>query len=100
MTPMNEDEARARLQGVTPGVRLEGFADDIVRTGRRRNARDRALVGVAAVAVLGAASAGVLLLNGGQTREAVLVVAPDARRGRGRPRERASRQTVSAVRVP
>lgn len=71
MTPMNEDEARARLQGVTPGVRLEGFADDIIRTGRRRNARDRALVGVAAVAVLGAASAGVFLLNGGQTREAV-----------------------------
>ncbi len=59
-------------------VRPDGFAEDIIRTGGRRNARDRALAGVAAVAVLGAASAGAFLLNGPQTREAVPAQTPSA----------------------
>lgn len=75
MTPMHENEARARLQGATPGVRPDGFAEDIIRTGRRRNARDRALGGAAAVAVLGAATAGIFLVNG-PTREAVPAQTP------------------------
>lgn len=60
MTPMHEDEARTRLQGVTPGARPDTAA--IIRTGRRRN-RNAALAGATAaiVAIVGV-SAGVALL--------------------------------------
>lgn len=67
--PMPEDEARTRLQGVTPGARPD--VDAIIRTGRRRN-RNAAIAGVtAAVVAIAGVGAGIALLSGRPPRDAV-----------------------------
>lgn len=60
MTPMHEDEARSRLQGVNPGARPDTAA--IIRTGRRRN-RNAAIAGAtAAIVAIAGVGVGVALL--------------------------------------
>lgn len=60
MTPMHEDEARARLQGVTPGARPD--VDAIIRTGRRRNRNAAIARATAAVVVVAGIGAGAVTL--------------------------------------
>ena len=69
MTPLDENEARARLQGVAPGNHPD--VASIIATGRRRN-RNAALAGTAATVIAVAAiGIGVAQFWDGPTRDAV-----------------------------
>lgn len=63
MSPISEDQLRARLRGVEPSPAQPGFAEHLIHQGRFRRRRQRWVTGIAAAAAVVIMGGGALVLS-------------------------------------
>ncbi|MFC7492471.1 MULTISPECIES: hypothetical protein [unclassified Knoellia] len=76
MSPISEDELRARLEDVQPSPARSGFAERVVEQGRRRRRRQRWVMGAAAAAAVAVIGGGALAIGDQIEREDALPASP------------------------
>ncbi|MFW5474255.1 hypothetical protein ACOCJ5_13185 [Knoellia sp. CPCC 206450] len=76
MSPIREDELRARLHAVEPSPAVPGLADRIIEQGVARRRRRRWAVGLAAAAAVGVIGVGALAVGDGIGRDDALPASP------------------------
>ncbi|EAP99235.1 hypothetical protein JNB_03665 [Janibacter sp. HTCC2649] len=76
MSPISEDELRARLRSVQPATARPGFAEQVVHQGRFRRRRQQWVAGIAAAAAVAVIGGGAFVISDQLGRETALPATP------------------------
>jgi hypothetical protein len=95
MSPISEDELRARLRGVEPSPAQSGFAEHVIHQGRARRRRQRWLTAMAAAAAVVAIGGGAFVISDQLGRETALPATPTPT-----PTQAESAPTVTSTKSP